>query len=90
MEKLATVPVPKLTRPCELGPTSRMPAARAVATIACSAALPSGPVSPKLEAMQIVSLTPRRAQAATAVTAPSPATITMARSGASGRLSRSG
>ncbi len=33
LERIATAPVPKFAMPCVLGPTSRMPRARAVATI---------------------------------------------------------
>ena len=33
LEKLGTAPLPKLARPCALGPMMRMPAARARATI---------------------------------------------------------
>jgi hypothetical protein len=90
VEKFAMAPVPKLARPWVLGPTMRMPWARAVATIACSTARPAAPVSPKPEAITTATLTPRSAQAATAATAAWPGTATTASSGASGRLARSG
>ncbi len=86
VEKLAMAPVAKLARPCELGPTMRMPRARARATMAASTALPAaGSLSPKPEVMRTAILTPASPQASIASTAASPGTATIASSGASGR-----
>ena len=84
VEKPAMAPLPKLARPCVLGPYSRMPAARARAVMACCTSRPSSPASPKPEAMTTADFTPRAAHSSTAATALSPPTITSARSGASG------
>ncbi len=89
VEKLAIAPLPKLASPCELGPTMRMPAARARASIASWIFLPSAPVSPKPEAMITATFTPMRAHCSTACTVPSPASATIAISGTSGSAPRS-
>ena len=84
VEKHAIAPLPKFARPWLLGPTRRMPAARAVATMRSCTARPSSPVSAKPEAMMIAAFTPSFAHSCTAATVPSPPTITMASSGTSG------
>ena len=91
VEKLAMAPVPKLASPWLLGPTMRMPCARATSTMCRSLALASGrPVSPKPDAITTAILTPSLAHASTAPMALSPATATIAISGTSGRLAKSG
>ncbi len=64
-----------------------MPAARAVSTMARCTARPASPVSPKPEATTTADFTPRAAHCATASTAFSPPTMTIARSGTSGSVS---
>ena len=64
-----------------------MPAARAVFTIARCTARPSSPISPKPDATTTADFTPRAAHWATASTAFSPPTMTIARSGTSGKTS---
>jgi len=90
-EKDSTAPVPKFARPCELGPTTRMPAARATSRMRRSPARPSSvPVSLKPEAITTHSFTPIRAHCSTAAMAAAPGTATMAASGTSGRASSDG
>jgi hypothetical protein len=91
VEKLGTAPVPKLASPCEFGPNSRMPAARAASTIArsCARAAGSG-VSPKPELKTTQTRTPAPAQPSTASTASAPGTATIASSGTSGRAASDG
>ena len=90
VEKLAIAPLPKLARPCELGPTMRMPAARARAVMASCVRRPASPVSENPAEITMAADTPSAAQRSTACTACSPATATMARSGGAGKASRSG
>lgn len=90
VEKLAMAPLPKLARPCELGPTMRMPAARARAVIASCRARPASPVSEKPAEMTMAAATPSAAHSSTARNACSPATATIARSGAAGNAARLG
>ncbi len=89
VEKLAIAPVPKLARPCEFGPTMRMPALCATSTMRRSLALPTmASTSPKPDAITTATLTPRAAQSSTAPMALSPATATITMSGASGKSAR--
>ena len=90
VEKLATAPVAKFARPWQFGPTSRIPAARAAASMRSCSARPAAPISPKPEDITTQTLTPRAAQAATAPTASSPETATIASSGARGSEATSG
>lgn len=88
-EKLTTAPVAKLARPCEFGPTTRIPRARARAAISRSCALPPS-VSPKPDAIMIAIFTPASAHASTAATASSPGTAMIATSGGAGKAARLG
>ena len=90
VEKLGTAPLPKLARPWELGPTMRMPRARARAAIASSRALPCGSLSPKPELITMQTATPASPHSSTAAMACSPATATTTTSGTSGSEARSG
>ena len=84
VEKLATAPVPKFASPCELGPTTRIPAARARATIARSASIDCGSlVSPNPEVMMIAVRTPLAAHSSMAAITCGADATTIARSGAS-------
>src|SRR5215472_5355301 len=64
----------------QLGPTSRIPATAAAAVRRSSAALPSGPVSPKPDVSTIAARQPARAASATAAWAAAAGTDTRARS----------
>jgi len=63
---LQAVAARRLTTPMLLGPSRRMPPARAVARMRACRAAPSGPASAKPSARMQASGTPRAAQAATA------------------------
>ena len=90
VEKLATAPLLKLARPCEFGPTSRIPAARAQATMLSSCKRPASPLSEKPELMMMHRATPAAAHSLTAATASSPGTAMMTRSGTSGKAEKPG
>ncbi len=91
VEKLATAPEPKFARPCEFGPTTRIPAALALATMRRSAEMAAGSwVSPKPEAITTATRTPRAAQSRTACSAWAPGVAMIAMSGTSGTAAMSG
>ncbi len=79
-----------LSTPSAFGPTTRMPWARASATIRRSALRPSGPVSPNPEVTTTSALTCLARQASITSSTLAAGTVTTARSTASGMSSTDG
>ena len=89
VEKPSTAPEWKLARPCEFGPTTRMPARRAWPSSSVWSRSPSAvPVSPNPDDMTTPPLTPMSAASATAPTAAGPGTAIRATSGTTGASSQ--
>ena len=84
VEKVALSPMAVLATPTQLGPTSRIPFARARSRSSASAAAPSRPISPKPALNTTTLLTPAVAQSATTSITAAVGTATTASSIGSG------